>query len=313
MTIRLTKSNFLLWRAQLLPCLRGLNLMGFIDGSVAVPAKEVPSSNDVGAPLVPNPAYTTWYNEDQQVLSGLLSTMKEEVLSDVVAATTSKEAWDIIKKMFSSSTRARIVQIRVELATTKKRDLSAAAYFSKIKSLASELTAADAPLRDDEVVAYLLAGLGSDYDPFVTSITTKTEALSLDDVYAHLLTFEAHQLQHQEEARLHIGRLLVGAHSLVVVEVPRAAVAVAVVLSIATLLVPHVAPLARSMGRKATVPFAVGIAWMLHTMMTHHQQIWRQLHHIKWTRTGTPTLALLITLPVIWTVSPCVNSTMVMI
>lgn len=120
MTIRLTKSNFLLWRAQLLPCLRGLNLMGFIDGSVAVPAKEVPSSNDVGAPLVPNPAYTTWYNEDQQVLSGLLSTMKEEVLSDVVAATTSKEAWDIIKKMFSSSTRARIVQIRVELATTKK-------------------------------------------------------------------------------------------------------------------------------------------------------------------------------------------------
>lgn len=162
-------------------------------------------------------------------------------------------------------------------------------------------------------MAYLLAGLGSDYDPFVTSITTKTEALSLDDVYAHLLTFEAHQLQHQEEARLHIGRLLVGAHSLVVVEVPRAAVAVAVVLSIATLLVPHVAPLARSVGRKATVPFAVGIAWMLHTMMTHHQQIWRQLHHIKWTRTGTPTLALLITLPVIWTVSPCVNSTMVMI
>lgn len=54
-------------------------------------------------------------------------------------------------------------------------------------------------------MAYLLAGLGSDYDPFVTSITTKTEALSLDDVYAHLLTFEARQLQHQEEARLHIG------------------------------------------------------------------------------------------------------------
>lgn len=62
--------------------------------------------------------------------------------------------------------------MRVDLTTTKKRDLSAADYFHKIKSMASELAAADAPLRDDEVIAYLLAGLGPTYDPFVTLITT---------------------------------------------------------------------------------------------------------------------------------------------
>jgi hypothetical protein len=131
--------------------------------------------------------------------------MSEEVLRDVTDATTSKEAWDTLKKMFSSTTRARTVQIRVDLATTKKRDLPAATYFSKIKGLASKLAAIDAPLHDDEVVAYLLAGLGSNYDPFVTSMTTKNEALSLDEVYAHLLSFEARQLQHQAEARLNIG------------------------------------------------------------------------------------------------------------
>ena len=60
-------------------------------------------------------------------------------------------------------------------------------------------------LQDDDVIAYLLTGLGPDYDPFVTSMTTKSEALRLDDVFAHLMTFEARQLQHQAELQLNPG------------------------------------------------------------------------------------------------------------
>jgi hypothetical protein len=138
-------------------------------------------------------------------ISSLLSSMTEDILQDVVEATTSQAAWDILKRVFSSAIRARAVQVRVDLATTKKRDLSATDYFHKIKSLAAELAASDAPLRTDEIIAYLLAGLPSGYDPFVTSITMKTEPPTLDDFYAHLLAFEARQLQSQEETRLNIG------------------------------------------------------------------------------------------------------------
>ena len=102
----------------------------------------------------------------------------------MVAATTSKEAWVTLQLMFSSSTLARTIQIRVELATSKKRDMSTANYFRKIKGLGTKL------------IAYLLAGLDPNYDPFVTSITTKSEAITLDEVFAHLMTFEARQLQH---------------------------------------------------------------------------------------------------------------------
>ena len=165
--------------------------MGFIDGSTTAPPQQIPSSTADGAELVSNPEYCLWYDKDQQVLSGLLSSMTADVLQDVVSAATSKEAWDTLRRMFSSATRARAVQVCVDLATTKKRDLSAADYFRKIKSLASELATADAPLRDDEIIAYLLAGLPPDYDPFITSMTTKSEPLTLDDVYSHLLAFEA--------------------------------------------------------------------------------------------------------------------------
>jgi hypothetical protein len=128
--------------------------------------------------------------------------MTEDILRDVV---TTKTAWDILNRMFASASRARVVQIRVELATTKKCDLSTDDYFRKIKSLASEMAAIDAPLRDDEVVAYLLASLDVDYDSFVTSMTTKSEALTLDVVYGDLMSYEARQLQHQAEVRLLVG------------------------------------------------------------------------------------------------------------
>ena len=102
-TIRLTKNNFIIWCVQLLPCLWSTKFMGYLDGTIVAPAKLVPSS--IAA-----------HDQDQHVLSCLLSSMFEEILHDVVVATTSKEAWDTLQWMFSSSTRARAVQIRVELA-----------------------------------------------------------------------------------------------------------------------------------------------------------------------------------------------------
>jgi hypothetical protein len=203
-TIRLSKTNYLLWRAQLLPYLRSTKLLGLLDGTNPAPPQQIASSNVAGADLVHNPDYDKWFNLDQQVLSRLLSTMTEDILRDVIDASTSMEAWDKLQRMFGSATRARVVQLRVDLATAKKGDISAGDYFRRIKGFSTELAAANAPLRDDEVNVYLLAGLGPDYDSFVTSMTTK-DALTLDDVYAHLMTFEARILKHQSDQQLNIG------------------------------------------------------------------------------------------------------------
>jgi hypothetical protein len=52
------------------------------------------------------------------------------------------------------------------------------------------LVAIDQPLNDFELIAFLLAGLGSNYDSFVTSITTYVTPMTLDDLYGHLLAHE---------------------------------------------------------------------------------------------------------------------------
>jgi hypothetical protein len=64
-TIRLKKTNYLLWRAQLLPYLRSTDLMGFLDGTNAAPEQKILASSVVDAALIDNPDYASWYNKDQ--------------------------------------------------------------------------------------------------------------------------------------------------------------------------------------------------------------------------------------------------------
>jgi hypothetical protein len=54
-------------------------------------------------------------------------------------------------------------------------------------------------MKDDEVITYLVAGLPAEYDSFVTSMTTKSTPLTLDDVFTYLMAYEVCQLQHQSE------------------------------------------------------------------------------------------------------------------
>jgi len=84
------------------------------------------------------------------------------------------------------------MQIYFQLATVKKGNSSITEYFQTIKTLSDTLAAAGQPLNDFESVSFLLKGLGSEYDPFVTSVTTRVDPLSIDELYGHLLAHEMH-------------------------------------------------------------------------------------------------------------------------
>ncbi len=77
----------------------------------------------------------------------------------------------------------------------QKKDLSIVDYFQRIKGLADTLAAIGQPLQEYETVSYILAGLNSDFDPLVTSITTRPEPINLTDLYGYLLSYEL-RLEH---------------------------------------------------------------------------------------------------------------------
>lgn len=63
-------------------------------------------------------------------------------------------------------------------------------YFGKVRSLANILATACTPLPALEFVTYLLIGLGPSYDSFVTSVTTRVESISSNELYQLLLVHE---------------------------------------------------------------------------------------------------------------------------
>jgi hypothetical protein len=60
----------------------------------------------------------------------------------------------------------------------------------KMKALADTLAIIGQPLKDEEFIAYLLAGLDESYDSLVTSVTTRDDAIPLSELFAYLLSQE---------------------------------------------------------------------------------------------------------------------------
>lgn len=91
---KLSRDNFLLWKATVLPPIRGAQLDGYLDGSIEAPAKtlDVQKADKSGTETVPNPEYARWIAQDQQVLGSLLLTsLSREVLTQVVSMKTSAQ------------------------------------------------------------------------------------------------------------------------------------------------------------------------------------------------------------------------------
>jgi hypothetical protein len=105
------------------------------------------------------------------ILNILKSTLTEPYVVHAVGSVSSAALWSTLLSMFASQARARVMQIYFQLATVKKGSSSITEYFQTIKTLSDTLAPAGQPLNDFESVSFLLKGLDSEYDPFVTSVT----------------------------------------------------------------------------------------------------------------------------------------------
>ena len=75
--------------------------------------------------------------------------------------------------------------------TLKKGSLSISDYVQKKKSITGNLAIVAQPVSDSDLVSSLLSDLSSEYETFITSMTTRFEQISLDELTEFLLSQEA--------------------------------------------------------------------------------------------------------------------------
>lgn len=183
-----------MWRAQVLPAIRGARLFGVLDGYVAEPPTMITIKKaDNSEEQEENPAYVQWIAQDQQVLSHLMSSMTKEILVQVSELEHASEVWKAVLEMFSSQAKSHILQLKSQLSREKKGDQSVSTYYTKMKGLADAMAFAGKKLEDEDVIDYILNGLDAEYNLFVSSMAVK-DNVTLSDLYGQLLSFEARLL-----------------------------------------------------------------------------------------------------------------------
>ncbi|KAH9726481.1 retrovirus-related pol polyprotein from transposon RE2 [Citrus sinensis] len=137
--IKLTNNNCLLWRSQVIATINAIELEDLIDNTKNPPSRMIVNvNNDQTVTTVVNPQFQIWRKVYQQLMSWLLSTLSEEVLSAIVGASSSLE----------------------------------------MKLNLDSLRAAGNHMSNDDFVLCLLAGLGPKYDSIVATINAKSESIT---------------------------------------------------------------------------------------------------------------------------------------
>lgn len=161
-TIKLSSSNYLLWRNQVVPMLSSHGLLQYVDGSSAPPLETITTNNVVA----PNPDYTSWHEKDQRILGVLLSSLTEESMSEVIGCKTSRSVWLALEAAFSHSSTSRAHQLREELFFLSKGTLSVEDLSRKFKNLCDQLAAIGRPVDASDQSHWFMRGLGPTFSSF---------------------------------------------------------------------------------------------------------------------------------------------------
>ncbi|CAN6694851.1 unnamed protein product [Malus baccata var. baccata] len=187
--IKLTTTNYLTWNALFVPIFRRYNLTGIVDGLVVAPPKFLRDSTGNRTSTV-NPEFVTWYENDQNILIWINSTLSDSLIPYTVGVSSSRELWSKLESRLASASQSHIHELRSRLRTITKGDSTAAVYLQQIEEIADALASADAPVEDSELIFVTLHGLPPDYDSFIDAIQFRLGSTTIDELHGLLLSKE---------------------------------------------------------------------------------------------------------------------------
>jgi uncharacterized membrane protein YgcG len=197
--VRLDATNFTLWKGLTLPKLSGAGLHGHLDGTNAGPAKTLTKGVGDAAVDVPNPAYHQWWTVDQRVLGLLLGSMEPDIACQLISCTTAAAVWTAVHTMYGAQSRANIRHLRRQLQTMRKEELTAGQYMHKMKAIADMMATAGAPVSNDELVDYIITGLGKSFNAIAGNLTMGNRSVPYSEFYSGILSFESMQAQQTQD------------------------------------------------------------------------------------------------------------------
>lgn len=157
--VKLDRTNYFAWKAQVLTHLRGNELLRFIETAI--------SDDD-----------TVAIQQDQLLLGWIFSTLTPSVLPQVTPYSTSFTVWSALTGIFNAKSKTRILQVKNRLTNYKKEHQSVDEYLAELTWLVEEVCEVGVALDDGELILIALNGLDLSYEAFVTAQSARADEVS---------------------------------------------------------------------------------------------------------------------------------------
>ena len=113
-SIKLGRGNFLVWESIVLPLIQGNRLEGHINGPIVAPLCMVPSPT-LPDTNIQNPEFDEWYATDRMLLGWLRNTMSQDVSTQLIHCTSTRELWQEARDLTCATSKALIMTLRSDL------------------------------------------------------------------------------------------------------------------------------------------------------------------------------------------------------
>ena len=184
-SIKLDGDNYPAWRIQFMALLTGYDLMSYVDGTKLCPSKILEANS-----AAVNPAFTHWVRQDQLILHGIISSVAATVVTHLGIVKSSNQAWEILKTMYASRSRVRIMALKQRISNFTKGNQSMATYLQGIKAISDELSIIDHPLDDTDLVIHTLNGLPVEYREISAGLRSRESPIAFAELHEKLMDFE---------------------------------------------------------------------------------------------------------------------------
>lgn len=179
-----------------MPFLRSQGLLGYLDGSLPCPPATLSTGTAVAPVMVPNPAYQPWVQQDQAILSLIVSSLTSEVMYLAVGKETSRDVWESITSALASQSRTRALSLLGQFQTLRQGNPTPAEYLGQAQMIVEALSLAGRPLTADETILYVLRGLRPEFRAMASTLTAASTPLTLPQLADHL---QAQEFLHADE------------------------------------------------------------------------------------------------------------------
>lgn len=148
LSAKLDRSNYVFWRTQVLATVRAHGFEDLLDKFYKPPTQFLPTPTGEHHA---NPDFFSWIRRDQYLMSWMLSSITESMLGNVTRCTTARDVWIALENLCQSQSKARIMQLKLQLQTQKKGDMNVDDYIQKMRGIADLLAVAGHNITDDDL------------------------------------------------------------------------------------------------------------------------------------------------------------------